>query len=149
MNIVLYQPDIALNVGAIIRLCACFDAKLHLIEPCGFPFNIQKIKRSAMDYIDKITLKKHMSWESFIEFHTTQSGNLYLFSTKATKNYYETQYSHNDYLIFGSESNGVSKEVWNYIHDAFKIPLKNSCRSLNLSTSVAIIMGEFIRSDKA
>lgn len=146
MNIVLYQPDIALNVGSIIRLCACFDAKLHIVEPCGFPFDDKKIKRAALDYIDKIVIKRHASWMSFVKYyHADSIGNIYLFSTKAEKNYYDASYNENDYLIFGSESRGVGQEVWDNVNNAYKIPIKNGCRSLNLSTSVAIIMGEVVR----
>lgn len=150
MNIVLYHPDIALNVGAIIRLCACFDAKLHIIEPCGFPFDKKKIKQSALDYIDKITIERHNSWPSFIKYYQYNNSNLnysklILLSTKAQQSYYDTTYNHNDYLIFGSESGGVSQEVWQDINLACKIPMNSQCRSLNLATSVAIVMGEFLR----
>ena len=145
MNVVLYQPDIALNVGAIIRLCACLDVRLHIVEPCGFPFDMKKVRQSALDYIDKIELIRHVDWEAFTDFHKKHKGTLYLLSTKADVSYSQAFFKEDDYLIFGRESSGAGKEVWSYIDKALKIPLRKDCRSLNLASSVAIVLGESLR----
>jgi len=145
MNVVLYQPDIALNVGAIIRLSACLNVKLHIIEPCGFPFDMKKVRQAAMDYIDKVELIRHFSWAAFIDYKKKNVSTLYLLSTKADQIYSEVSFKEEDYLIFGRESAGASKEVWETIDHALKIPLKPDCRSLNLASSVALVLGEALR----
>ena len=141
MNIVLYQPDIALNLGATIRLCACLDIELHIIEPCGFPFNPKKIKQSALDYIDKIELIRHNSWQDFLKYKESHLGKLILFSTKASKNYYQIEYKKNDFLLFGSESKGVPADIWSDIDGSVTIPISKNTRSLNLVTSISLALG--------
>ena len=116
MNIVLYQPDIALNVGAIIRLVACFNSNLHIVEPCGFPFDIKKIKQSSLDYIDHVNITRYSNWDHFLE-KKNDHAKLLLLSTKASKYYHQISFSKNDYIIFGSESRGASEEVWKKIDD--------------------------------
>ncbi len=143
LNIVLYQPEIALNLGNIIRISACFSANLHIIEPCGFPMDIQKIKRSSLDYYDKVKIYRY---KDFNEFYTLKSDfNLYLLTTKSANKYYQTNLDLNGYYIFGSESKGVSDEIRNKIKNALTIPLKENCRSLNLANSVAIISAEICK----
>ena len=148
MNIVLYQPEIALNLGAIIRLSACLNCNLHVIEPCGFPFNVRKIRESALDYFDKLSLTRHDSWQSFVVNTPLSAGKKYLLTTKASDNYYEAKYEKNSYLIFGSESRGVGQEVVDACDKSYKIEMNSECRSLNLATSVAMVAGEAIRQVK-
>jgi tRNA (cytidine/uridine-2'-O-)-methyltransferase len=136
LHIVLFQPDIAQNVGAIIRIAACFDCSLHIIEPCGFPFDLKKIKISAMDYLDKITMKRHNSWQDFLL--TEKPEQLSLLTTK-TDNYLDQyKFLENSYLVFGRESAGVTAEVANSCPQKFKIPIAPNTRSLNLAISVGI-----------
>ena len=87
MNIALFQPDIALNVGAAMRLCACMGVGLDIIEPCGFAWNEKKIRSSALDYFDQITLTKHISSEQFFDFYHAQGQRIVLMSTKASVPY--------------------------------------------------------------
>ena len=145
MNIILYQPDIALNVGAIIRLCACVNINLHIIEPCGFPFDLKKIKKSSLDYIEKVTMTRHSSWHKFILYTQKSPGKIHLLSTKSKDPYYNSTFNKEDYLLFGSESSGVNKEVLENCNSFLKIPLKEGCRSLNLVTAISIVIGEALR----
>jgi tRNA (cytidine/uridine-2'-O-)-methyltransferase len=145
MNIVLYQPDIALNVGAIIRLSVCFKAKLHLIEPLGFPYNEKKIRQSALDYFQHAQIIRHSDFDEFLNFKNNNPGKLILFSTKGKKRPYDCQMEINDYLIFGSESKGVKQEVVDNSDEIVKIPISDNARSLNLVTAISVASGEFIR----
>ncbi len=147
-NIVLFQPDIALNVGAAIRLSACFSCKLHIIEPCGFPYDVKKIKQAALDYLDKVEIIRHTSFAAFLDYVKNNPGNISLLTTKTEQPYYEHSFKPGDYLLFGSESAGVNREVREKISNHLKIPLNSECRSLNLSTSIALILGEALRQNK-
>lgn len=136
IHIVLFQPDIAQNVGAIIRIAACFDCNLHIIEPCGFPFDLKKIRVSAMDYLDKISIKRHKSWQEFLA--TEEPNNLSLLTTKTNTLLQDYEFQDNAYLVFGRESAGVTNEVEKSCHHKFKIPISEHTRSLNLAISVGI-----------
>jgi len=140
LNIVLYQPEIALNLGNIIRISACFNANLHIIEPCGFPMDMQKIKRASLDYFDKVKIYRYKDFNEFLTMKA--KSNIYLLTTKSLNKYYQSKLDLNGYYIFGSESKGVSDEVRNKIKNTLTIPLKENCRSLNLANSVAIISAE-------
>jgi tRNA (cytidine/uridine-2'-O-)-methyltransferase len=143
-RIALYQPDIAGNVGSIIRTVACLGGELHIIEPCGFAFDEQKIKRAAMDYFDKIKLIRHDSFADFYKNEVTQTNSrIVLSTTKADKTYDKFQFLENDILLFGKESAGVPDDVFNKSDEKIKIMMQDNIRSLNLSVSVAIIMAHF------
>ncbi len=143
LNLVLFQPDIAQNVGALMRLCACLDIHLHVVEPCGFPWNRRKIQQAGMDYIDHVALTRHDSWEAFTQ--TVQNGRLILMTTKGAQPYTDFTFEDGDYLIAGSESSGAP----DYVHDRsdarLLIPMHGTMRSLNIATACAMIAGEALR----
>lgn len=144
-KVVLFQPDIAGNVGAIIRTCVCFDVELHIIEPCGFPFDMQRVKKAALDYIHKAKIFRHNSFEEFYGSEIEQKNQrLILASTKASQDYREFSFAKNDVLMFGRESAGVPDDVALKAHDRVFIPMKNNMRSLNVAISCGIILARAI-----
>ncbi len=144
-KVVLYQPDIAGNVGTIIRTCVCFDVELHIIEPCGFPFDIQRVKKSALDYFDKARIFRHSSFEEFYESEIMQKNQrLVLASTKASQDYREFSFEKNDVLMFGRESAGVPDDVALKADHRIFIPMQNGMRSLNVAISCGIILARAI-----
>lgn len=138
LNIVLYQPDIAQNVGSIIRTCVVFGVRIHLIEPMGFIWDAAKMKRSGMDYIERADIIRHKSFEHFLE--TEQPKRLGLLTTKGSS--YLSAYipQNGDYLMFGRESAGVPEHVHAQADVRFKIPMVKGERSLNLAQTCAIVM---------
>ena len=129
------------NVGSIIRTIACLGGELHIIEPCGFVFDVQKIRRSAMDYFDKIKLIRHSSFEEFYHAEIEEKGSrLVLATTKAQTYYHKFQFFKNDVILFGKESAGVPQEIADKSDKKIKILMQNEVRSLNLAVSVAIIL---------
>jgi len=144
-KIALYQPDIALNVGNIIRSCVCFDKELIIIEPCGFPFDLNRIKKSALDYIHHAKITRYISFEEFYEAEVVKNNHqLVLASTKASTNYCDFQFNHNQIIMFGRESCGVPQEVFDKCHHRIFIPMKNNMRSLNVAISCGIIMAKLV-----
>tara|TARA_B100001123_G_C14777423_1_gene815199 strand:- start:180 stop:629 length:450 start_codon:yes stop_codon:yes gene_type:complete len=137
-NIALYQPDIPQNTAAIIRLCSCFDATLEIIEPCGFNLNDKRLKRVAMDYLDKSKIITYKSYEKFLI--KKKNSRIILMTTKAKKSYNNFQFNPKDTILFGRESEGVPKMVHNNSYQRLKIPLKNNSRSLNIGMAVAITL---------
>ena len=142
-NIALYQPDIPQNTAAIIRLCACFDATLEIIEPCGFQLDDKRIKRVGMDYIEKSKIVVYRSYENFLK--KKKDSRVILMSTKAKKKYNNFRFKQKDTLLFGRESQGVPKVVHNDSYESLKIPLKKNSRSLNIGMAVAITLSEALR----
>lgn len=141
LNIALYQPEIAGNVGTIIRNCACFGANLHIIEPCGFPFDIRKVKKSALDYYDKIKIIRHDSFESFLEKEISQKNkHLILATTKGTKDVVNFQFKTQDVILFGQESAGVPTHVRDKCHEEIFIKMQNNSRSLNIAVACGIFL---------
>ena len=139
-NIALYQPDIPQNTAAIIRLCSCFNATLEIIEPCGFQLNDKRLKRVAMDYLNKSKIITYKSYEDFL-LHKKKS-RVILMTTKVKKKYYNFNFKPKDTILFGRESGGVPKIVHNNAYERLTIPLKNNARSLNVGMSVAITLSE-------
>ena len=142
-NIALYQPDIPQNTAAIIRLCACFDATLEIIEPCGFHLDDKRLKRVAMDYLGKSKIVTYKSYENFLL--KKKNSRVILMTTKAKKNYYDFRFKLQDTLLFGRESAGAPKNVHNDAYERLKIPIKKNTRSLNISIAVAITLSEALR----
>jgi len=142
-NIALYQPDIPQNTAAIIRLCSCFNTTLEIIEPCGFHLNDKRLKRIAMDYLDKTKIITYKSYEDFLS--NKKKSRVILMTTKAKKDYYEFTFKTNDTLLFGRESSGVPINVHNNSYQRLKIPLAKNKRSLNISMAVAITLSEALR----
>ena len=142
-NIALYQPDIPQNTAAIIRLCSCFDTTLEIIEPCGFHLDDKRIKRVAMDYLDKSKIIIYKSYENFLI--KKKKSRIILMTTKAEKKYSNFKFKPKDTLLFGRESEGVPKIVHDKSYQRLKIPLKNNTRSLNISMAVAITLSEALK----
>ena len=139
-KIALYEPDIPQNTAAIIRTCACLGAELEIIEPCGFLISDKRFKRVVMDYMDDKKIKIYQSYEDFFKAKSDQ--RVILITTKAKKIYTDFKFKLNDTLLFGKESAGVPNKVHKILKQKIKIPMIAKKRSLNLSTSVAIILSE-------
>lgn len=142
-NIALFQPDIPQNTAATIRLCACLNVTLEIIEPCGFQFNEKKLKSIYMDYYEKCKIIRHLSFEDFIE--TKNNKRIILLTTKAKKIYYNFQFKRDDTILFGRESAGVPDFVHKIVNERLKIPISKDTRSLNVVTSVSIVLSEALR----
>lgn len=143
LHIALYQPDIPQNVGAAMRLCACMNIPLDIIEPCGFPWNKQKIQRSGMDYMYIVELYRHDSWEKFIEKY--KNRRLVLMTTKTDTSYLDFKFTDKDIIIAGQESSGVPKEVNDLIQHHITIPMSTNARSMNVINATSMITGEALR----
>ena len=143
MHIVLYKPDIPQNTAAIIRLSACLNLKIHLIEPCGFDLNDRRFKRVVMDYIG---LSKIFRYDNFAAFlNKNKESRIVLMTTKAKKLYHNFKFKKNDMLLFGRESAGVPEEIHRMLKNKIKIPMNKKTRSLNVAMSVAIVAAEALR----
>ena len=145
MRIALYQPDIPQNTGNIFRLGACLGVSVDIIEPTGFIFDDKKFKRSAMDYIDHIDYQRHVDWEHFYERSKKNKFRLILMTTKTNQSFYKFQFHSSDILLFGRESAGVPDYVHKIVDYRLTIPMKAGVRSINLSSSVALVLGEGLR----
>ncbi len=145
-KIALFEPDIPQNTAAIIRTCACLGAKLEIIEPCGFLLNDKRFKRVVMDYMDKKEIKYYESSDQF--FDEKKNQRIILMTTKALRSYTKFKFKKNDTILFGRESAGVPQYVHKMVNNRLKIPIKNNKRSLNISSSVAIILAECLKQNK-
>ena len=143
MRIALFEPEIAGNVGAVLRLGACFGVPIDLIEPMGFEWDDKRVRRTAMDYIDHVDVTRHASFDAFRAVHP--SGRLILFTTKGSKSAYDFEFAKDDILLFGKESGGVPAEVAGLCDTRVRIPIRPEVRSFNLATSAAIALGEALR----
>jgi tRNA (cytidine/uridine-2'-O-)-methyltransferase len=142
MRIALHQPEIAGNVGAILRTAACLGAGVDLIEPLGFPWDDKRVARAGMDYIDHVTVTRHQDWASFL---ATVTGRIALFTTRGAARLDETRFQPNDILLFGSEGAGVPDHVHARADLRVRIPIRPEVRSLNLSVSAGIALAEALR----
>ena len=145
-KIALFEPDIPQNTAAIIRTCACLGAKLEIIEPCGFLLSDKRFKRVVMDYFIKDEIQFYQSSDQFFEKKKNQ--RLILMTTKASKSYINFKFDKNDTILFGRESAGVPENIHKLIKNKLKIPMQNNKRSLNIASSVAIILAESLRQIK-
>lgn len=142
MILCLFEPDIPQNCGSLIRLAACMGVPLHIIEPCGFPFDDKRMRRVAMDYYDLAEIVRHVSWE---KFRAAQKGRLVLMTTKASQPYTEFAFAADDILLFGRESSGVPDFVHAAADARIKIPVQAATRSLNLVQAASMALGEAMR----
>ena len=142
-KIALYEPDIPQNTAAIMRTCSCLGAKLEIIEPCGFLLNDKRFKRVVMDYMDKTKIKFYKSAEEF--FKLKKKNRVILMTTKAKNIYTDFNFKKDDTLLFGRESSGVPVKFHEKINHKLKIPMIKNKRSLNVATSVAIVLAENLR----
>ena len=145
-KIALFEPDIPQNTAAIIRTCACLGAKLEIIEPCGFLLSDRRFKRVVMDYMDEKEITYYQSSEEF--FKSKKNQRIVLMTTKASVSYTKFKFNKNDTILFGRESAGVPENIHKQVKDRLKIPMKNNMRSLNISSSVAIILAESLKQTK-
>ena len=145
-KIALFEPDIPQNTAAIIRTCACLGAKLEIIEPCGFLLNDKRFKRVVMDYMDEKEIKYYESSNQF--FDEKKNQRIILMTTKASSSYTKFKFEKNDTILFGRESAGVPQYAHKMVQCRLKIPMKNNKRSLNISSSVAIILAECLKQNK-
>ena len=145
-KIALFEPDIPQNTAAIIRTCACLGAKLEIIEPCGFLLEDKRFKRVVMDYMDEKEIRYYESSNQF--FNEKKNQRIILMTTKASSLYTKFKFEKNDTILFGRESAGVPQYVHKMVKDRLKIPMKNDKRSLNISSSVAIILAECLKQNK-
>lgn len=144
MRIALYQPEIAGNVGAVMRLGACMGAAVELIKPLGFAWDDKRVRRAAMDYVDHVSVTRHAGFAAF-RAAMPPTSRLVLFTTKASHSLYDFAFQPDDVLLFGQESAGVPAEVAQACHARVRIPMRAEVRSMNLATSAAIALGEALR----
>ena len=145
-KIALYEPDIPQNTASFIRTCSCLGAELEIIEPCGFLFSDKRFKRVVMDYLDDNKIKFYKNADDF--FKNKKDQRVILITTKGIKSYTEFNFKINDTLLFGRESAGVPNKVHKIANEKLKIPMAKNKRSLNLATSVGIVLSEQIRQIK-
>ena len=145
-KIALFEPDIPQNTAAIIRTCACLGAKLEIIKPCGFLLNDKRFKRVVMDYLSEDEIEFYQSSQHF--FKSKENQRIILMTTKASKSYTKFKFSRNDTILFGRESAGVPENIHKLVKNKLKIPMKSNKRSLNIASSVAIILAESLRQIK-
>jgi tRNA (cytidine/uridine-2'-O-)-methyltransferase len=139
----LFQPDIAANVGAAMRLCACMGVPLHLIEPFGFPWDERKVRQVAMDYREQVDLTRHISWQMFLNH--CKDSRIVLLTTQSATDYRRVEYQPGDVLLLGRESAGVPPEVHARADLRITIPMAGKARSLNVTHAGAMVLGEALR----
>lgn len=142
MRLCLFEPEIAGNVGAIMRLGACMGVGIDLIEPMGFDWDDKRVRRTAMDYIDHVAVERHSSFDAF---RAATPGRLVLFTTKASQSPYDFPFEADDILLFGKESGGVPQHVADASDAKVRIPIRAEVRSFNLATAAALALGEALR----
>ena len=143
LKIALFEPDIPQNTAAIMRTCSCLGAKLEIIEPCGFFLNDKRFKRVVMDYFDEKEVKFYQNSKDF--FESKKNQRIILMTTKASISYTTFKFDKNDTILFGRESAGVPENIHKIVKYRLKIPMKNNKRSLNIASSVAIILAESLK----
>lgn len=148
MRLVLFQPDIPQNTGTMMRLCACLDLPIDIIEPCGFIFNDKAMRRAGMDYLDFVDYRRHDSWNDFLRYrseHPQEYGRIVLLSTHASEPYTDFEFLPNDIILMGRESAGVPEEVHQLADARLLIPMNEHARSINVAVSAAMVVGEALR----
>ena len=143
ISIALYKPDIPQNTASILRLCACFGLKMHIIEPCGFNLSDSRFKRVVMDYINLSSIIKYESFEELIK--KNKKSRIILMSTKAKKSLFKFSFQDNDILLLGRESKGVPSYIHEKIGISLKIPISNKARSLNVALAASISAAEALK----
>ena len=147
-KIALYEPDIPQNTAAIIRICSCLGAMVEVIEPCGFIFNDKRFRRVVLDYLDLKMIKFYPNKEVFFKLKKKENERIILMTTKASVSYSSFNFKINDTILFGRESAGVPEKIHKLVDNRIKIPLKSGKRSLNIASSVAIVLAESMRQNK-
>ena len=151
MRLALFQPDIPQNTGTLLRLGACLDFAVDIIEPCVFIFNEKAMRRAGMDYLEQVSYRRHNSWQDFLAYraaHPEEYGRLVLMSTHASEPYTDFSFQPNDIILMGRESAGVPEDVHNQADARLLIPMNPKARSINMAISAAIVVGEALRQVK-
>ena len=143
MRVALFEPEIAGNVGAVLRLGACLGAAVDLIEPLGFGWDDRRVRRTAMDYIDHVTVARHAGFDAFRS--SIGSQRLVLFTTKSRNSAYAFRFNPDDVLLFGKESAGVPAAIAEACNARVRLPIRSEVRSMNLATAAAIALAEALR----
>lgn len=148
MRLALFQPDIPQNTGTLLRLGACLNLPIDIIEPCGFIFNEKAMRRAGMDYLDIATYRRHNSWQDFLSYrreHPAEYGRIVLLSTHSNLPYTDFKFQSNDIILMGRESAGVPEIVHNTADSRLLIPMTPQTRSINMAISAAMVVGEALR----
>jgi tRNA (cytidine/uridine-2'-O-)-methyltransferase len=145
MRIALYEPDIPQNTGTILRLCACLGIEAHIIEPAGFPVTDRAFRRAGMDYLDRVAIVRHASFQAFEDWRKGETLGLVLLTTAATHSYLDHAFKDDQIVLFGRESAGVPQAVHQAADARLRIPIAEGLRSLNVAMAVALVAGEALR----
>jgi tRNA (cytidine/uridine-2'-O-)-methyltransferase len=145
LRIALYQPEIAGNVGAVLRLSACLNVACDIIEPCGFPFSDKGLKRAGMDYADAVEIERHQGASEFIANARSNNRRIVLMTTKASISLFSAEFCPNDIILMGSEGSGVPDEIHSAADLRIRIPMQPQFRSLNVSVAAGIALAEALR----
>ena len=145
MRVALYQPDIAQNTGTILRLAACLNVAVDLIEPAGFDLSSRALRRAALDYYDRVEIKRHSTFHDFRRDAETAGKRLILLTTRADTLYHNIVFKRDDVLLAGRESAGVPEEVHAIVDCKIRVPMRPDLRSLNVAVSLAMVLGEALR----
>ncbi|HEV2594871.1 MAG TPA: TrmH family RNA methyltransferase [Sphingomicrobium sp.] len=143
MRIALFEPEIAGNVGAVLRLGACLGVAVDLIEPMGFEWDDRRVRRTAMDYIDHVAIARHAGFEAFRM--SIAPRRLILFTTKSQHSAYDFRFMPDDVLLFGKESAGVPAAIAQACDARVRLPIRSEVRSMNLASAAALALGEALR----
>ncbi len=143
MQLALYQPDIPPNTGTILRMSACLDVPVNIIEPCGFPFGDKSFRCAGMDYIDQSMVTRHASWQIFLD--SIGSSRIILLTTRTEKSYTDITFLPDDIILLGRESAGVPDDVHSRADESVIIPMTPETRSLNVAVSASMVLGEALR----
>ncbi len=148
MRLALFQPDIPQNTGTLLRLGACLDLPIDIIEPCGFIFNEKAMKRAGMDYLNMANYRRHNSWQDFLRYreeHSDEYGRIILLTTHASQPYTTFEFHSNDIILMGRESAGVPEAVHQIADARLLIPMNSKARSINVAVSAVMVVGEALR----
>src|SRR5271165_951838 len=145
MRIALYQPDIAQNTGTILRLAACLNVAVDIIEPAGFDISSRALRRAALDYFDKVKLERHGTFADFKQDVERTGRRLILLTTRADTAYHNIVFKDTDVILAGRESAGVPEEVHASVNLRIRIPMRSDLRSMNVAVSLAMVLGEALR----
>lgn len=148
MRLALYQPDIPQNTGTLLRLGACLDLAVDIIEPCGFLFNEKAMRRAGMDYLEFSNYRRHNSWNDFLAYrkeHPDEYGRLILLTTHGKQSFVDFKFEPNDIILMGRESAGVPENVHETADAQLLIPMNPNARSINMAVSAAMAITEALR----
>ena len=145
MRLALFEPDIPQNCGTMLRLAACMGVAADIVEPCGFLLDDRRLRRAGMDYLARVAMQRHASWEHFLEAHRRRGGRLLLLTSRADLVYTEAHYDRDDTLLVGRESAGAPEAVHRAADLRLRIPMAPGTRSLNVALAAAMALGEALR----